>query len=86
MMLLFIYKRDTFATQKQHDMSTIMTSYSRFADLVLDRRTPAPEKGDYGRICASLGVRPEDLDFVLEEELGMKGPEILDCMQKLLNL
>ena len=72
--------------KKQNDMCTSTTAYSRFADLVLAGRNNAPAKGDYPSICASLGVRPEALDRILERELGMNGPEILECLQKLLNL
>lgn len=84
--MLFIYKRDTFATQKTNVMCTLKTAYSRFADLVLDGRNLPPAGGEYSGICKSIGARPAALDRILERELGMNGPEILDCMQKLLNL
>lgn len=67
-------------------MCTSTSAYSRFADLVLDGRNNALKEGDYHALCSSIGVRPAALDRILERELGMNGPEILECLQKLLNL
>ena len=67
-------------------MRTILSIYSDFARMLLGDRIYEDDTLAFGDICEALEVSPESLDEILCEELGVRGPEILQSFQKLLNL
>ena len=54
--------------------------------MILRDRIYEDKDTNYADICRALHVCPADLDEILMDELGMKGPEILQSFQKLLTL
>ena len=67
-------------------MRTIASAYSEFSRMILRDRIYEDKDTNYADICRALHVCPADLDEILMDELGMKGPEILQSFQKLLTL
>ena len=52
--------------------------------LLEDRIYEDPDVTFYD-LCAALRVSPSDLDEILFEEMGMKGPEIFAILSKVIN-
>ena len=67
-------------------MRTMANAYSNFSRMLLDDRIYEDGNISFYDICAALRVSPGSLNEILEDELGMNGPEILQSFQKLLTL
>ena len=67
-------------------MKTLSTIYLNFSQMLLEDRIYEDPDVTFYDLCAALRVSPSDLDEILFEEMGMKGPEILQSFQKLLTL
>ena len=67
-------------------MCTIDKKFGRFAQLLLDGGAGLEENLSYEALCRRLHVAPASLSAYARKELGMDGPEILDCFRLLLNL
>ena len=67
-------------------MKTLSAIYLNFSQILLEDRIYEDPDVTFYDLCAALCVSPSDLDEILFEELGMKGPEILQSFQKLLTL
>ena len=60
--------------------------YERFWRLVSERCPSGNPDAEFCTFCKSQRVSPVSMNALLEEELGMSGPEILYSFQKMLNL
>ena len=67
-------------------MKTLSAIYLNFSQMLLEDRIYEDPDVTFYDLCAALRVSPSDLDEILFEEMGMKGPEILQSFQKLLTL
>ena len=67
-------------------MKTLSAIYLIFSQMLLEDRIYEDPDVTFYDLCAVLRVSPSDLDEILFEEMGMKGPEILQSFQKLLTL
>lgn len=67
-------------------MKTLSAIYLIFSQMLLEDRIYEDPDVTFYDLCAALRVSPSDLDEILFEEMGMKGPEILQSFQKLLTL
>lgn len=67
-------------------MCTVNKAYGRFASGLLDGSLFAENAASFCDYCKKLNVSPVSLDEILERELGLKGQEILNYFQKVLNL
>ena len=67
-------------------MCTVNNAYSRFASGIMDGSLFAENEKSFCGICKKINVSPVSLDEILLRELGMRGQEILNYFQKVLNL
>ena len=67
-------------------MKTLSAIYLIFSQMLLEDRIYEDPDVTFYDLCAALRVSPSDLDEILFEEMGLKGPEILQSFQKLLTL
>ena len=67
-------------------MCTVNKAYGRFASALLNDSLSAENAPYFCDYCKTLNVSPVSLDEILERELGLKGQEILNYFQKVLNL
>ena len=75
-----------FAGQKCKVMKTLPAAYYEFSRMILDDHIYEDNSISFPDICAALHVSPGSMNEILEDELGMNGPEILQSFQKLLTL
>jgi len=62
---------------KNEEMTRLWTIYGRFVRTVLE----GGDLRDYHSICRSLHVHPDDLNEILESELGYTGDELLQKLR-----
>ena len=67
-------------------MCTVNNAYARFASGLMDGSLIAENDKTFCDFCKKNNVSPVSLDEILLRELGMRGQEILNYFQKVLNL
>ena len=69
------------ADEKRHTMENIEKAYEEFASMMMEEGFC--EGRDFPSAAAALGVRPEDLDALLEERIGMGGEDLMAAYRSL---
>lgn len=67
-----------FAVPEVNAMYSLMTTYSRFAELITDGCILEDPDIDFKDICRRLHVSPFSLDEILVEELGVDGETLVE--------
>ena len=67
-------------------MDTVEKVYERFGSRIMGGKIKGNPDEEFCIFCKREKVSPVSFNAFLREELGMSGPEIWYCFQKLLNL
>lgn len=60
----------------------MIEAYEKMEKLLLEEHVYLKPGMDFGKLCSRIGADPQDLDRLVQEELGMSGDELMETFRR----